>query len=975
MRPLAIFLTLAAFTVWATAAKADDLADEADLHFQLGAEAYRAGQYRVALEHFLLSNRLVQNGNSAFNIGRTYERLNAFPEAYRAYTSALELEQSAESRAATQNQLDRIRPKVALIQVDTDPPGATIYLDRKDLGPRGDAPRLLAVSPGEYRVIVEMPGFNAVQSNAHRVLAGHTARVTLNLSPLRGIVKVEADPAVVVALKGVETPLDCRPPCALSLPAGPQTIVLSKRGHVSEELEITVPAEQTVVLRPVLQPLLGSLVVNTDEAGARIEVDGTPIGFSPNLTKLAVGHHVVTVSKPGYKRATAPVSVVADRETRLDLELIRSDQVTAASRHNEEVEDAPASISLVGAEEIRALAYPTIAEALKGRPGVTISDDSAYVSLGIRGLNRPGSYGNRILVLQDGMAANDNWLGSSYVSYDAMTDLGDVERLELVRGPGSVYYGNSAFSGVINVVTRDVKENAIEAHVDNSSPNVARARVRGDWVLGSGATAWMSLSGAKSQSSDVFIPEYANVTPPGSTPGVARNTDSFDAGTLRGRLQWHWLTASYFYHSRSKQFPGAQFDTIFGDPQARQRDTRGFLELKAEPHISSSIHSLTRLHINRYAFKGFYPHTQDHGGLEIDTYHGHWLGAEQRFTHRLTRQASLIWGGEFQWHFDVSQTTRDSTGYLLNQTGDHSKPFTASAAYLLVEGQVARNVRVSLGNRLDHYSTFGDSVNPRLAIMLHPWQSGILKFMGGRAFRAPSVYELYYNDGNLTQVANPELKPEVTYSAEAEYLHRLLPTVQTAWSVWANTVQHLIDTRTVENGTASPPEQYVNTEKPIAAWGTDISIRRDWRQGWMIEANYGWQHAAFLQGTSLSDLLALKTANSDHHVSNYPAQNFGLRAVMPILLKQLRLGSRLTYVDKRWTRYSTVSNESQVQTGNAVLWDMVLSGDESRFGLGYHVGVYNLFDWRYSLPVGFEFDQRTMPQRGRSFIAGLTWSH
>ena len=70
--------------------RADDLADEADLQFQLGAERYRDGDYRGALEHFLASNRLVPNRNVGFNIARSYEKLKQYPEAFRYYTQALE---------------------------------------------------------------------------------------------------------------------------------------------------------------------------------------------------------------------------------------------------------------------------------------------------------------------------------------------------------------------------------------------------------------------------------------------------------------------------------------------------------------------------------------------------------------------------------------------------------------------------------------------------------------------------------------------------------------------------------------------------------------------------------------------------------------------------------------------------------------------------------------------------------------------
>src|SRR4051812_35501660 len=82
----------------ASSAHADDLADEADLQFNLGADRYEAGDFKGALEHFLASNRLVGNRNVVFNIARTYEQLRRAPDAYRYYVQALDGETNAPAR-------------------------------------------------------------------------------------------------------------------------------------------------------------------------------------------------------------------------------------------------------------------------------------------------------------------------------------------------------------------------------------------------------------------------------------------------------------------------------------------------------------------------------------------------------------------------------------------------------------------------------------------------------------------------------------------------------------------------------------------------------------------------------------------------------------------------------------------------------------------------------------------------------------
>src|SRR5215470_3063777 len=119
-------------------ARADGVADEADLQFTIGAEAYQKGDFTGALEHFLASNRLVPNRNVVFNIARTYEELKAAPDAYRYYVEALQGESRADQIRRIEDALKRVAPSVAVLKVTTDPPGATVYLDRKDLGARGN---------------------------------------------------------------------------------------------------------------------------------------------------------------------------------------------------------------------------------------------------------------------------------------------------------------------------------------------------------------------------------------------------------------------------------------------------------------------------------------------------------------------------------------------------------------------------------------------------------------------------------------------------------------------------------------------------------------------------------------------------------------------------------------------------------------------------------------------------------------------
>jgi outer membrane receptor for ferrienterochelin and colicin len=941
------------------AARASDVADEADLAFALGTQAYRRGDLRGALQQFLLSNRLAHNRNVLYNIARTYEKLSQFPEAYRYYWQALYGETDPEARARIETELEQIATRVAVVDVQTKPSGAMLYLDRKDLGPRGKSPRRFGVAPGSYKILAELPGYHRAELSLPPLQASQHVAVTLELRQILGQIQVTAPVGGSVRVDDTAA-ASCQVPCKLEVAPGRHRLLVEKPGFDSRTVPVDVVANRRVTVAPTLEPLTGSLVVETDEPGATVQVDGRTLGFTPAVMTLPVGSHEVSVELHGFRGASRRAVIAEGRETKLVFEMTQTEEIVAASRVSERVEQAPSSVSIVSRREIVSFAYPTLAEALRGQPGVYAWDDRSYVTLGLRGLGRLGSYGNRILVLSDGLPTNDDWIGSSYVGYDALTDLGDVERIELVRGPGSVLYGTNAFSGVINVVNREAAP-GFSTGVSTNLDGVARARVRADAPLGRRGHIWSSFGAARGEGRDLYFAEYATELP----GGVVRDRDGFDADMVHGAARYEWLAAQWSLHSYSKHIPTGAFETDITDPRMQQRDTRAFLELRAEPEISRVVSLMTRAHLNMYRFVGLYPRVPDEGGLEVDAYHGQWLGLEQRV--RVSPSAGLRFtlGGEAQLHYRVWQTAQDEAGIFL----DEKHPYRVGALYALADADLSRRTRVSAGARYDAYSSFGGSLNPRAALILSPYLQGTLKVMGGRAFRAPSVYELYYNDGGLTQVASPHLRPETVDSAEVEHSHRFSPTVVGTAAVYANHVRSLITP--VGSSNAADPLRYENADNPLFVAGAELGVRRDFRHGYMVGASYSLAYARFLAGSSLSDLAQLKRDPTKRHVANAPMHLASLRGAVPLLARAVLASTRLSFEGPRYDRNESVTDPPQRSTRPVVIWDVVLSGEEPRFGLAYAIGMYNAFDWRYSLPTTAELRQETLPQDGRTFLASV----
>lgn len=932
--------------------RANDLAAEAELQFEIGADLYGKGDFRGALEHWLASNRLAPNKNVVFNIARAYEQLKRYPEAFLNYDAALAGETDGAARKRIEEAIQRISPNVAVLLVESDPPGATVYVDRKDLGARGATPRRLGLAPGKYKVLVELPGHEGTQSAEIEVKAGEQRPVKLSLEAIVGTVTIEGGGAAGGATVKVEgEDKTCTAPCALKVVPGRQILKITKDGYEPLDVPVNVVARGNVSVAPALVVRRGAVVVQTDVRDAAIEVDGKTLGFSPAVLQLPVGKRIVRVKLPGYRTVERVVEVKPGEEQRLTLRLLAAEEISAVSRTAESVEDAPASLSIVTGQELRSMRYSTVAEALRGVRGAYVTDDRTYTFVGFRGVSRTQDYGNKVPILQDGLLMNDNLLVQSFAGHEGRTDLDDVERIEVVRGPGSVLYGTNAFLGVINLVTRrrDLPT-FVEGNVTTSDYGFTRMRATGNVRLAEDASFWVSVAGGRATGRDFYFKEYAG----DAEGGNARSLDGFDVGTVQGRFSYKTFTMQGFVSSRNKLAPSGEYETTFGD-KLNFHDTHGRLEARFEPQLTKEIQSLSRAYLSTYDYTANQPYAEADGGVAHERYRGRWYGIEQRFLVSPVSAVRVTAGGEYQKHYTATMDGADSTGPYLSA----SQPYDIIAGYGLVDITPSKQFKVSAGARVDKFSTFGTAVNPRGAIIYHPYDGGTLKVMGGKAFRAPSFYERLYV--GPTQVASPDLKPENIVSGEVEYSHRFGETVTGTGSVYYNHITGLVVPRGA--GTTDDPLSLTNSNVPVNTLGAEAEVRRDFRDGWMLSAWYAYQHTAYDNAA----------ANGLRHVPNSPAHLASLKASFPLIGRTLTGMTRITVEDYRWDRYDTEGDPPQGHGRPGAIWDLVFSGEAEGYKVSYALGFYNLGDYRYSYPISGEFRMRTMIQPGRTTLASLTF--
>lgn len=938
--------------VCARPAVADSNADEAEVRFRVAAGLYKAGRYEEALAEFFASNRLAPNRNVVFNIARSFEALGRFDEAYRYYADYRATEPDEAERASLDRRLAELAPRVALLRVASDPPGATVYVDRKDLGGRGETPLVLPYAPGPHTVIVERPGHHPATAEV-TLVRGEEVAIDLALVPITGRVEIRSRPSGQVFVDRAAG--DPRPavadatPAAIALSPGRHTIEIVAPDHRTHRGDVIVRADRVTTVDVELErrpPPSGTVVLRANLPGALVVVDGEERGFTPAVLSLRVGAHEVEVRAPGHQPWRQTIAVEKDGRSFHEIELVeREAEVVGASRRVEAVSRAPASVTLLDRAELRAFGYRTLAEALGGVRGVYASDDRSYQALGVRGFSRPGDYTNRVLVTRDGHAMNDDWIGSAAVGRDFAPDLEDVERIEVIRGPGSTLYGAGAFFGVVNVVSRAPGAGPpVRAGGELDSRGGGSAFAHGQTTGRLGGLT-LHASAYDSDGEDFEDPYFADR----AERGIARDADGEDAQRVAARALLGPVTLQAGYARRRKDMPTAPFETVF-DPASSEAtdglvthaiDRRGYVEAVFE-RAARGAQWTARLAYDHQRYDGLYPYDFDGEAFVFtDRGAGRWLTAEGRVALDLPHNQVTV-GVEAVAH-DVRQ------GFDEDRDGvdefDDRHRFGSGSLYLLDRIALGDRLAITAGGRLDRFGPQEDTaISPRLAVVAAPYRGGATKLIVGRAFRAPSVYELHYNDGGITQVAPESLEPETIWTGELEHVHALGRGAYLLGSVFGSRIESLI---------VDPEDDELilleNSPDAVRTFGGELEARLQRGKAWLSGA-----------------VSATKVATDDAtaRVNSSPVVG-ALRGFWPAA-DDTALAAELVYNAPRRLRGGG-------RTEHVALLGLTATHRLTGTELLLRAGVANLLDQAWSIPVGTEYEQTSIPQRGRTFSLQLIY--
>ena len=619
--------------------------------------------------------------------------------------------------------------------------------------------------------------------------------------------------------------------------------------------------------------------------------------------------------------------------------------VYGAAKYDQKVHEAPAAVTIVTAEQIRKYGYRNFGQILDSLPGLFTSTDRNYGYLGIRGFNRPGDYTSRVLLLIDNHRINDAIFDQGGAGTETPIDVDLIDRVEIIKGPGSSLYGTNAFFGVVNVITkrgRDLK--GTEVSGEASSFNTYRGRLSYGNKFANGLEVLLSGSYSNSEGhQELFYPEFTS-----TNNGIARYADRDNLYYYTGKLSYGDFTFTGGHQWRKKNVPTAAFGTLFNDNRQLTVDERTYLDLVYQHEFNNQLNLKARLYFDRYYYYSDLPYDSGVSSpssiLNKDVTESDWWGAELTASKRFFDRHRLTVGTEYRDQFRLNQSNRDinpPATYL-----DDKRRSSFIAAYLQDEWTIMDHLVLVAGVRHDHYSTFGGTTNPRVGL-ISTWNKTTVKLLYGQAFRAPNPYEQFYVTG-ATFKANANIKPEKIKTYELVIEQYLGHHLRALGSLYQYNISGLI------SQTTDPVDSklfYDNLED-ITARGAEFTLEGKWPVGLEGRISY-----------------AIQTTRNDHMdqmLTNSPQHLVKTNLIVPIVGDKLFAGFEGRYTSSRLTLAGNSASPFYI---------LNLSLFSQRLVKGWELSAHinNLADQKYGYPGSGEHRQDLIDQDGRTFWVKLKY--
>ncbi|WP_437280387.1 TonB-dependent receptor [Sorangium sp. So ce375] len=478
-----------------------------------------------------------------------------------------------------------------------------------------------------------------------------------------------------------------------------------------------------------------------------------------------------------------------------DVDLLRllDVEVSTATKTLETLDDAPAIMTAITADEIRRWGYQSVGEVLEHVVGFYLIDDHILPNAGVQGMTGGlGAESGVIKVMINGRSAafrttSGNWLGTELIP------LSVIKQIEVVRGPASALYGADAFLGVVNIITLDPEDipfadGTVQVGVTQDHPS-GRVDVVGG-MFTDRFEMMLTAAGELDDRSGLKLPDESPAPriPPYHSGRLAQNLER-RSGVVGARLGFrhpergHHLVVSAYWSGIRRGGDFAQWAQLTGGTDSFGREAGTVVSLQQRRVAVDGLFQLNRE--LAFAVQGMY----FQGGVLPDDrvdVAGGWYYIERRMAYRgvdASVEARWMPWDRFNVILNLESVydKEDMPSFrrvskLTGQSFGSPEREQESAELVDLGALLSANLKVldpwlklTGGLRYDHHSKYGNQLTGRFGATSHLGKSVVAKLLYGSAFKAPSPYLLYAQPlvpGDV--IGNEFLSPQLIHTVDAE---------------------------------------------------------------------------------------------------------------------------------------------------------------------------------------------------------------
>ena len=493
--------------------------------------------------------------------------------------------------------------------------------------------------------------------------------------------------------------------------------------------------------------------------------------------------------------------------------------VVTGTRNATDVRHLPMTVNVLGrqllTEQHQTSVLPTVMQQV---PGLFVTSRSMMgygISTGAAGgINLRGISGGagQLLVLIDGHPQYQGIYGHPISdSYQTLM----AERIEVLRGPASVLYGSNAMGGVMNIVTRQVREDGSRTGINLGAGSYGTIQ----------AEAFNQLRSGKFSST--ISAQYGRTDNHRPRMGFEQYSGYLKLGY---DFNEHWnayIDANVTHFNAS--YPGAESSPLY---DADQWITRGVVSAALENHYGKTSGALS-------VYSNFGRHKIDDGTADLSKPTQRYFRSKDALTgiswyqsFQLFEGNRLTTGIDYHHIYGNAYYTSKETGEVLDTPNKQSgKSYRNEiAGYVDFRQDLLQWLTIDAGVRIDHHSITGTEWIPQAGIVVRPMETGQIKAMASKGFRNPTMREMY-----LYPPSNTELEPERLWNYELSWRHRL-----NAFNYGLN-LYYIKGDNMIQTIPVGGKPRNVNTGE-IENYGAELEAQYRMNSHWTISTNHSLLH-------------------------------------------------------------------------------------------------------------------------------------